>query len=92
VTMRSARSCSRITRCILVFPLIPHLRLWRLRRKQRSTRLAAYRSGVGSSTDLTLAESQVLQAKDASTDAYSTALSAAATLALSTGTLGAAPP
>ena len=54
--------------------------------------LAAYRSGVGSITDLSLAESQLLQAKDASTDAYNTALSAAATLALSTGTLGAAPP
>jgi outer membrane protein len=53
--------------------------------------LAAYRSGVGSITDLTLAESQLLQAKNACTDAYSTALSAAATLALSTGTLGAAP-
>ncbi|MBB5357093.1 outer membrane protein TolC [Rhodanobacter sp. ANJX3] len=53
--------------------------------------LAAYRSGVGSITDLTLAESQLLQAKNASTDAYSTALSAAATLALSTGTLGTAP-
>jgi outer membrane protein len=54
--------------------------------------LAAYRNGVGSITDLTLAESQLLQAQNASTDAYSTALSAAATLALSTGTLGAAPP
>jgi outer membrane protein len=53
--------------------------------------LAAYRSGVGSFTDLTLAESQLLQAKNASTDAYSTALSAAATLALSAGTLGTAP-
>jgi outer membrane protein TolC len=53
--------------------------------------LTAYRNGVGSITDLTLAESQLLQAKNASTDAYSTALSAAATLALSTGTLGAAP-
>ncbi len=53
--------------------------------------LAAYRNGVGSITDLTLAESQLLQAKNASTDAYNTALSAAATLALSTGTLGAAP-
>jgi outer membrane protein TolC len=52
--------------------------------------LAAYRSGVGSITDLTLAESQLLQAKNAATDAHSTALSAAATLALSTGTLGAA--
>ncbi|MDB5365983.1 MAG: outer rane efflux protein [Rhodospirillales bacterium] len=53
--------------------------------------LAAYRSGVGSITDLTLAENQLLQAKNASTDAYSTALSSAATLALSTGALGAAP-
>jgi outer membrane protein len=53
--------------------------------------LIAYRNGVGSITDLTLAETQLLQAKNASTDAYSTALSAAATLALSTGSLGAAP-
>jgi outer membrane protein TolC len=53
--------------------------------------LAAFRGGVGSITDLTLAESQLLQAKNASTDAYSMALSAAATLALSTGTLGSAP-
>jgi outer membrane protein len=36
-----------------------------------------------------MAETQILQAKNASTDAYSTALSAAATLALSTGSLGA---
>jgi outer membrane protein TolC len=53
--------------------------------------LAAYRNGVGSITDLTLAETQLLQARNAATDAYSTALSAAATLALSTGSLGAAP-
>jgi outer membrane protein len=53
--------------------------------------LAAYRSGVGSVTDLTLAETQLLQARNASTDAYSTALSAAATLALATGGLGTAP-
>jgi outer membrane protein len=53
--------------------------------------LAAYRSGVGSITDLTLAETQLLQAKNAATDAYSMALSAAATLALSTGSLGSAP-
>jgi outer membrane protein len=51
--------------------------------------LAAYRSGVGSITDATMAETQLLQAKNASTDAYSTALSAAATLALATGSLGA---
>ena len=50
--------------------------------------LAAYRSGVGSITDATMAETQLLQAKNAATDAYSTALSAAATLALSTGSLG----
>jgi outer membrane protein len=53
--------------------------------------LAAYRNGVGSITDLTLAETQLLQAKNGATDAYFTALSAAATLALSTGSLGAAP-
>jgi outer membrane protein len=53
--------------------------------------LAAYQHGVGSITDPTLANSQLLQAKNASTDAYSTALSAAAMLALATGTLGAAP-
>jgi outer membrane protein len=53
--------------------------------------LAAYRNGVGSITDLTLAETQLLQAKNASTDAYNTALSAAATLALSTGALGTTP-
>jgi outer membrane protein len=53
--------------------------------------LAAYRNGVGSITDLTLAETQLLQAKNASTDAYSTALSAAATVALAAGALGTAP-
>ena len=53
--------------------------------------LGAYRSGVGSITDVTIAETQLLQARNAATDAYSTALSAAATLALATGTLGSAP-
>ena len=53
--------------------------------------LTAYRSGVGSITDLTVAESQLSQAQDAATDAYSAALSAAATLAFSTGALGASP-
>ncbi|WP_345817416.1 TolC family protein (plasmid) [Paraburkholderia sp. PREW-6R] len=53
--------------------------------------LAAYQHGVGSITDLTLADTQLLQAKNATTDAYSAALSAAATLALATGVLGAAP-
>jgi outer membrane protein len=53
--------------------------------------LAAYRSGVGSITDLTIAQTQLLQAKNAATSAYSTALSAAATLALATGALGSSP-
>ena len=53
--------------------------------------LTAYRNGVGSITDVTLAERQLLVAKNASTDAYSTALSAAATLALAAGILGSAP-
>jgi outer membrane protein TolC len=53
--------------------------------------LAAYRNGVGSITDVTLAERQLLAAKNAATDAYSTALSAAATLSLSAGTLGGPP-
>ena len=53
--------------------------------------LAAYRSGVGSITELTLAETQLLQAKNTMSDSYNKALAAAATLALSTGALGAAP-
>ncbi|MDB5480019.1 MAG: outer rane efflux protein [Caulobacteraceae bacterium] len=53
--------------------------------------LGAYRNGVGPITDVTVAEIQLLQAKNAATDAYSTALSAAATLALVTGALGSAP-
>jgi outer membrane protein len=53
--------------------------------------LAAYRHGVGSITDATVAESELLQAKNASTDTYSAALSAAATLALAVGALGSAP-
>ena len=52
--------------------------------------LAAYRSGVGSITDVTMAETQLLQARNTATDAYSTALAAAATLALATGSLGSA--
>jgi hypothetical protein len=39
--------------------------------------LAAYHNGVGSITDLNIASTQLLQAKNASTDAYSTALSVA---------------
>ena len=53
--------------------------------------LGAYRSGVGSITDATAAQTQLLLAQNASSDAYSTALSAAATLALATGALGRAP-
>ncbi len=53
--------------------------------------LEAYRNGVGSITDVTRAESLLLEANNASTDAYSQALASAATLALSAGTLGAAP-
>jgi outer membrane protein len=51
--------------------------------------LASYRNRVGSITDVNIAQTQLLQARNASTDAYSTALSAAATLALATGALGA---
>jgi outer membrane protein TolC len=53
--------------------------------------LAAYRNGVGSITDATAAQTALLQARNASTDAYSTALAAAATVALATGSLGRAP-
>lgn len=53
--------------------------------------LVAYRNGVGPVTDVILAQTQLLQAQLAAADAYSTALSAAATLALATGALGAAP-
>jgi outer membrane protein len=54
--------------------------------------LASYRNGVGSITDVTTAERQLLAARYAATDAYSKALSSAATLALAAGILGAAPP
>jgi len=54
--------------------------------------LAAYRNDVGSISDVTTAERQLLMAKNAATDAYSTALTAAATLALAAGLLGEAPP
>ncbi|HTI01708.1 MAG TPA: TolC family protein, partial [Acidisoma sp.] len=53
---------------------------------------AAYQKGVGSVTDATTAETQLLQAQNAATDSYSAVLSAAATLAFTTGGLGAAPP
>jgi len=51
----------------------------------------AYRHGVGSITDTTRASTALLEAQNASTDAYSAALSSAATLALAAGTLGTAP-
>ena len=53
--------------------------------------LDAYRHGVGSITDTTRAETALLEAQNASSDAYSAALSSAATLALAAGTLGTAP-
>jgi Outer membrane protein len=53
--------------------------------------LQAYRSGVGSVTDATIAETQLLQAKNSRTDAYSAARAAAATFALAAGRLGSAP-
>ena len=53
--------------------------------------LSAYRNGVGSITDATVAETQLLQARNARADAHSAALSAAATLALTVGILGEAP-
>jgi outer membrane protein TolC len=53
--------------------------------------LDAYRNGVGSITDTTRAETALLEAQNASTDAYSAALSSAATLALAAGTLGRSP-
>ncbi len=53
--------------------------------------LAAYRHGVGSITDVTVAETRLLDARNVATDAYSSALSAAAGLAFSAGALGSAP-
>lgn len=53
--------------------------------------LAAYRSGVGSVTVATLAESSLLDARIAEVDAYSSVQVAAATLAFATGTIGKAP-
>jgi len=51
---------------------------------------AAYRKGVGTVTDANLAQNQLLLAQNASADAYSGALSAAAALALATGSIGGA--
>ena len=57
-----------------------------------SAALDAYRSGVGDVTAASLAETRLLQARNAEADSYSAALSAAAVLALATGSLGSAPP
>ena len=46
--------------------------------------LTAYRNGVGSVTDATIAQSQLLAARNAEVDSYAGALSAAAALALAT--------
>ena len=53
--------------------------------------LNSYRSGEGTVTDLNVAQTQLLQAKNAAADSHAAALSAAATLAFATGALGAAP-
>ncbi len=50
----------------------------------------AYRHGVGSITDALLAQNQLIAAQNAAADSYSAALSAAASLALATGEIGAA--
>ncbi|NPT47856.1 TolC family protein [Paraburkholderia sp. 1N] len=51
----------------------------------------AYRQGVGSVTDALLAQNQLLAAKNADADSYSSALSAAAALALATGSVESIP-
>lgn len=51
---------------------------------------AAYRHGVGSITDVNLAQQQLIASANATADARSAALSAAATLALATGSVGSA--
>jgi outer membrane protein len=53
--------------------------------------LDSYKQGVVSITSVIEAETQLLQANLATDDAYNSALSAAATLAFSTGSLGASP-
>ncbi len=49
--------------------------------------LAAYHQGVGTLTDATLAETQLLAARNAQSDAYSAALTAALTLVFANGAL-----
>ncbi|NML97936.1 TolC family protein [Paraburkholderia sp. RP-4-7] len=51
----------------------------------------AYRQGVGSVTDALLAQNQLLAAKNADADSYSSVLSAAAALALATGSVESIP-
>ncbi|WGS52494.1 TolC family protein [Paraburkholderia sp. D15] len=51
----------------------------------------AYRHGVGSVTDALLAQNQLLAARNADADSYSGALSAAAALALATGSVDSIP-
>jgi outer membrane protein len=53
--------------------------------------LAAYRNGVGSITDVNLAEAKLMDARDLATDSYSAALAAAASLALAVGAMGGPP-
>ena len=60
-------------------------------RKVRTAAISLPPFGVGSITDVTRAETLLLEANNTSTDAYSQALTSAATLALSAGTLGNAP-
>lgn len=52
---------------------------------------AAYRSGVGSITAATLAQTGLLEARQGMAGSYSAARTAAATLAFATGSLGSAP-
>ncbi len=54
--------------------------------------LASYSSGVGDIVAVSLAQTRLLRARNAQADAYSASLSAAALLALATGSLGSAPP
>jgi len=52
--------------------------------------LGAYRNGVGSLTDVSMAEISLMNARNSRSTGYSAALSAAASLALATGDLGGA--
>ncbi len=52
----------------------------------------AYRAGLGSVTDVTVAQTQLLAARTAVAESRAAALSAGVTLALAAGALGAVPP